>query len=167
MSKNLKEGLVGVIMLLVIVGAYVYPRQSPQLAGASPAGSTFTTSKEASVVYLPATSAASSTSILNTDANNRFITSGTVACFGTNGQGGTFTVATTTIPNLGLQGNTNYAENIVATTTTSSLLMYTASSTEGVLTYTSRVWPAGVYETVVDSAVTGASCTISLHYVPS
>lgn len=159
-----------VVAVLAVVGtlAYVDGHKSEAIpVTASPVGSTFNTAKIAAINFTPSTSAASSTSILNTDSNSRFIVSNFVSCGGTNGQGFTATAATTTTSSNGLQGNTNYAANTVATTSVSSTYMYTASSTEGVIQYTSRIWPSGTYLTFVASAVNSGVCTVGVNYLPS
>lgn len=157
--------VIAVIVGIGIYGAYQFP-QIPASFG-SPVGTTFNTAKVAMTNYTPSTSAASSTSILNTDASTRFIVSSTVACNGVNGQGGTFTFATTSVANEGLQGNTNYAGNDVATTTVASTFMYVASSTEGVPTYTNRLWPSNTYLSIVDSSTNAGVCTVGVNYLGS
>lgn len=147
-----------------IVGGYYYP-QDIQSLGSSVTGSTFNTAKVAAIAWAPATSAASSTSILNTDANTRYITDSFVQCTGTNGQGFTMTAATTSVANQGLQGSTNYAANDVATTTVASQTMFNASSTEGVPTYTNRLWPSATYLTFDASAVNTGACIAGVHYL--
>lgn len=166
---NLGKIVVSVALALVIgvaiYGAYQYPKA--QVVAGSPAGSTFNTEKIASVEYAPATSAASSTSILNTDASTRIVSSSFSSCNGTNGQGFTLTAATTSVANQGLQGNTNYAANIVGTTTVTSTNFYVASSTEGAITYTSRLWPSGTYMTFVASAINTGNCLVGINYKAS
>lgn len=165
MKQNLI--LAGLVLVLgvAIVGGYYFPKV--QLSVGSPAGTTFNTAKIAAVSYTPSTSAASSTSILNTDTSTRIITGGFSSCNGTNGQGFTLTVATTSVASQGLQGNANYAENIVATTTTTSTNFYVGSTTEGVITNTSRLWPSGTYLSFVASAVNAGTCTVGVNYLGS
>jgi hypothetical protein len=157
--------ILSVLIAAAIVGAYFFPTVTPKVVFGSPNGSTYLDGSTVWSVYSPATAAASSTSILNNTTNTWYIISTFVACNGVNGQGGTFTAATTSIPNLGLQNNTNYIAQDVATTTTASLSMYVASSTEGVLTYTSRIWPAGTYLTFVDSTTNAGVCTPGANYI--
>ena len=161
--------ILGALVIIGLAGSYFVGFEYPQIPASfgSPVGTTFNTAKVAMTNYTPSTSAASSTSILNTDASTRYIVSSTVACNGVNGQGGTFTFATTSVANEGLQGNTNYAGNDVATTTTSSTFMYVASSTEGVPTYTNRLWPSGTYLSIVDSTTNQGVCTVGVNYLGS
>lgn len=164
MSK-ITISIVALLVAAAIVGAYFYPGSTVvQLAG-SPAGTTFNTAKVAAINYSPATAAASSTSILNTDTSTRILTDEFVSCTGANGQGATFTMATTTLANLGSQGNNNSAATVIATTTTTSQNMYSASSTEGAITYVSRLWPSGTYLTITASAVNSGSCNVGAHYL--
>ena len=105
--------ILGALVIIGLAGSYFVGFEYPQIPASfgSPVGTTFNTAKVAMTNYTPSASAASSTSILNTDASTRYIVSSTVACNGVNGQGGTFTFATTSVANEGLQGNTNYAGN--------------------------------------------------------
>jgi len=138
-----------------------------QLAG-SAAGTTFQTAKVAAVNFAPATSAASSTSILNSDAGNRYITDTFLDCLGANGQGfQTIQGATTSVASLGLQGSINYFASTTATTTAAANNMYVSTSTEGALGSETRVWGAGSYITFVVSSTNSGACTAGVHYLQS
>lgn len=171
----MKNLLSGIIVIAAILGAFAFfgltpfGKQIVQEFGAT-AGSTFNTAKVAAVNFTPATSAASSTSMLNTDANTRYVTGGFVACQGVGGQGGAFTAATTSVANLGLQGNTNLAENIFATTSAPTItFMYSASSTQpaALTTGINFAWAAGTYLTFVDSLTNTGVCTVGVNYLAS
>lgn len=155
------------VLILLMLGVFWYATSHLSVGAASPGGSTFGDAKIAAISWNPATSAASSTSILNTDGSSRIIVSSFLSCTGQNGQGFTMTAATTTNPGTttGLQGSTNYAANDVATTTTGSSNMFVASSTEGVPTYSNRVWPANVYLTFLASATNAGNCTAGVYYL--
>ncbi len=169
--NNLKY-IVGALVVLAIAGAYVFPEAVSPL-GTSDTGSTFNSAKTAAIVMAPQSNAASSTSILNGDSNSRYITNSFIACnnFGTSPSSGnlnavTVQIATTTTSANGLQGNANFAGNF--TFSTSTLFAYNATSTEGVITGTSRVWPASTYLTFNLSATSTAGvCTVGVNYVPS
>ncbi len=142
----------------------------------SPVGTTFNTAKVAAINITPSAIAASSTSMLNGDTSNRFITDDFWQCVGSNGQGLSVVAATTTIANLGLQGNANYimANNFATTSTTNVVESIVASTTEGVLPGTSRVWPSGTYLTFVMGTTSNANfigntgtCTVGVHYLAS
>ncbi len=165
---TLQKVAVGLVVAPAIVGGYFFPGAvQNQIAGTSPAGSTFSSAKIAAINYTTSTSAASSTSLLNTDANDRYITDEFIACYGVKGQGITITAATTSVSSLGLQGNPNLVTNIFGTTTTSSTFFYVASSTESAPTYTGRLWAAGSYLTFVASSTNAGICTVGVHYLAS
>lgn len=158
-----------VIAAIAIIGGYYYPntQQTQQTAG-SAAGTTFGTAKVAAINFAPATSAASSTSILNSDVGNRYITDTFMDCLGANGQGfQTIQGATTSVSSLGLQGSTNYFASTSATTTAAANNMYVSTSTEGALGAETRVWGAGTYITFVVSGTNTGACTIGVHYLQS
>ncbi len=154
-----------VIVAALSLGAYMYPTNEVQTLAGSPTGTTFSTAKIAAINFTPSASAASSTSMLNSDASDREITSTFNTCAGVNGQGITITGATTSVANLGLQGNPNLISNMFGTTTTSAKSYYVSTTTEGVLSGTSRVWPAGTYLTFVASSTTSGVCTVGAHYL--
>lgn len=165
-TKSVIALVLAVVIGGAIWGAYQYPKA--QMVLGSPTGAMFGDGKVAATNYSPATSAASTTSMLNTDGSTRYITDEFASCSGVNGQGSTFTAATTTVAgSTGLQGNINFILNAAATTTTSSTFEYVASSTEGVLTYTSRLWPANTNLTFLSSATNAGLCTVGVHYLAS
>lgn len=172
-TKYIAVALIALIVAGGVYGGYkfLFTPAQPQLTAASPNGTTFSTAKVAAINYTPSSSAASSTSLLNTSANTWYITDSFVYCSSPTGNGGTFEGATTTVPNEGLQANVNYGMNDVGTTTTTSGAFNIASSTEGVITYISRAWPAGTYFTILDSTVVAdpitGTCTVGVHYLSS
>jgi hypothetical protein len=169
----------GILTVGAVLGAIAFFGLSPfgktivQSAFGSAAGTTYNDAKVAAIVWNPQSNAASSTSILNSDAGTRYITDSFIVCnnFGTspatnNASAVTVQIATTTTSANGLQGNTNYAGNF--TFSTSTLVAYTATSTEGVITGTSRAWPTSTYLTFNMSATsTAGTCTVGAHYVGS
>lgn len=173
--NTLTKGIIAAVAALIIggaiYGAYQYPKQ--QFIASSPVGSTFGDAKIASVNMTPATSGATSTSILNTDGSARWVANyGMTAC---TGAGSSFTfltgagianlllqAATTSVPNQGLQGNTNYALNLQVATTTA--FSNSASSTSPVL---GGYWPANTYLTFTFNATNTAACTVEIDYLAS
>lgn len=170
---------VSIVLVIVIVGAiaggYVYPKLSPSF-GASPAGSTFGESKQAAVSMAPLTAGATSTSILNTDGQPRWIADfGFAGCTGigtsytypnTNATGLSallIQAATTSIANEGLQGNTNYALNMTVSTS-SSIYTASASSTNP---SNAGFWDAGTYMTFTFNATSTGNCVVEVDYIPS
>ncbi len=167
---------VAVLVLVLGIGLWIGHSLNVLLANfGSPVGTTFNNAKIAAVNMSPLLIAATSSSILNSDASDRWITDSGVACTGvgtsntiTTGTGlasWTFQAATTSVASLGLQGNTNYAANI--TVATSSAYVQTASSTPGVIGAISALWKAGSYMTFTYNATNTAACTPYVHYIAS
>ena len=61
------------VAIVAIYGAYLYPKASTQLAGASPNGAYFLGTNVAATVFDPISSFASSTSILNSSGSTWYI----------------------------------------------------------------------------------------------
>lgn len=144
------------------------------VAGASPAGTTFNSAKIAAVSMVPLSAGATSTSILNNDANIRWMAGfGMAACTGV-GTSNTFPstgtglaawsvqAATTSVPNNGLQGNTNYAMNLTIPTSTpvENISTSTPSAQWG-------LWAPGTYMTFTTNATNTAACVFEMDYVSS
>lgn len=168
--------LLGVLVVVGIVGSYYYPRFH-QLAGtASTTGSTFNTAKVAEVAMAPISLTSTTTSLLNSDATDRIVDSSFVSCatsslqvFGAAGAGlanWIWQFATTSVANLGLQGNTNFASQItVATSATDNA--YTASSTQTGLGARGRLWPSGGYLSILSigsSTNSTLTCQAGVYY---
>jgi len=164
------------VVLLVAIGAYFYPTQLAPALG-SAVGSTFSTQKMATVDISPLTDAASSTSILNTDASARWIDDFGFA--GCTGLGTSFSdkvgagiaslavqAATTSVANNGLQGNTNYALNLNISTT-SSLGAFSANSTTTMPTDFRSYWASGTNITFTFNATSTGACVVEIGYTPS
>jgi hypothetical protein len=176
MTTKIISVVVGVLAILGTVAFFGY---SPFLKTVvqqfgSPVGTTFNTAKVATVEMSPATNAASSTSVLNTDASTRFVESLNAACTGvgtsyTNLTGTglaalTITAATTTVANAGAQGNSNTFTGTVATTTAFSLLSSVIASTGAAMNYS---WPSGTYLTFTFNATNTAACIVGVNYLAS
>lgn len=175
MNSNQPLALIAVITVLAgLISGFVVHELMPrptqivqQVTGASPTGTTFNTAKTAMIVFAPTSNTASSTSILNGDANDRIIKQAQYDC-----TGATFTstislasvlfeAATTTIANEGLLGNGNLA--MYSTMSTSSgNEAFAATSTQAA---SNRRWASGTYLTFSSNATsTGLSCTIGVDY---
>lgn len=147
---------------------------TPQAAPAgSPVGSSFTAAKIAAVNISPATAGATSTSILNSDGSARWVLSGFTSCTGT-GSSQTFLTgaglaafrmqaATTSVANLGAQGNVNFAINMIVSTSTALSNNATTTSNSNFLAY----WPTGTYMTFTFNATNTAACTAGVYYIAS
>jgi hypothetical protein len=76
-----------------------------------------------------------------------------------------FTAGTTTTSAPAALSNSNYSFNSNISTTSS--VTYVASSTEGVISGYSRIWPTGTYWTVSSNATNTATCTIGVSVLSS
>ncbi len=172
--------LLGVLGIGAVLGTLAFFNLTPfrtvvqQVFGAtSPSGTTFNSAKVAEIVWTPTTNAASSTSILNTDSFARIITDNFTECspFGTSAANNDIAIlqikgATTSISGQGLQGNANYIASTTLATTAPDT--YIASSTEGTIFGTSRIWPSNTYLTFTANATSStASCVTGVHYLGS
>lgn len=169
---NYLKYIAGVLVVLVVIGGYFYPKL-PTVFGnaASPSGSTFGDSKIAFTSWFPASNAATSTSMLNTDGNDRIINTLDYWCSSLTSVNGApltstgwiFTAATTSVANQGLQGSTNYVLSTTVATTTAEL--WVSSSTPGnTSTVDYRRWAPNTYLTINSNASSTANCTIGISY---
>ncbi len=149
-----------------------------QTAGASPSGSTFSTRKQAAIVVNLASPGANgtSTSVTNTDANQRYVTGYEYGC---NGVGTSYTAYTgTALASLQMTiGTTSTANSVtipsvnpvanVAIIGTSSV--YTANASTSVTTANPLAarWDPGVAMTFWFNATNTAVCTVSVDYLGS
>lgn len=173
------------VTLLSVMGAIAFFGLSPfgkqivQQTFGSAVGSTFNTAKIAMINWAPTTNAASSTSILNGDASDRIIKQTTYSCSGFNANfngtaaGGlaneVFTIATTSVANVGLQGNTNFILSTnVATSATVSEVFNASTTPGGTATVNTRRWAAGTYLSINSTGTSSAAaCTIGVDYIGS
>lgn len=183
MTIPLKYALGAVVVAVLLATAVVMVFDKPeQLAAASPAGTTSNTSRFASIaVNLAAPGAnATSSSILNTDANDRYISTLKVGCevVGTSqtaytGAGlATLTVfaATTSTAAPATVSNTNKVGGGNVTIATSTVQFGISTSTIGAATGNSQIymiWPAGSYLTFTANATNTALCTFGADYFQS
>ena len=169
----------GIVFALVVGGLIGYAIHAPSagsFGAVSSAGTSNNVTAWSSVTLNSTNALGTSTSILNTGASDRAVIGSYVTCtsmgnvltYGTGAgltsTGWTLTAATTTTSGSGLLGNTNYIVN--ETLATSSGILYQASTTEGVVTYTSRLWPTGTYLTFNLNATSTASCSVGIEYMP-
>jgi len=177
MNNNYLIGLV--VVLFVAIGAYFYPGASTSLLGASPSGATFGDAKIASIAInlaAPGTNATSS-SILNTDSNDRFIMSEEIGCegvgtsktayTGTGLASLTLTMATSSTAAPTANGNANTLPVITIGTSTPNFVI--ASSTAGTpgTNLVSNIWAAGSYLTITANATNTAACSAGIRYSAS
>lgn len=171
--------VVGIVIgVVALIGSYYYPKVLNNV-GASPSGSTFGDAKTASVVISLASPGANgtSTSILNTDTNDRYVTSWHTACENMGTSKTAYTGA----------GLANLQESVGTTTTaapatfisfsaiasgfnlaTGTTNMLVSSSTLATATSSlAIVWPANTYMTFSFNATNTAVCTTGVNYIGS
>ncbi len=153
-------------IVAAVVALHFAPSKSVIAAG-SAAGSTFNTAKSAGIVWAPVSNTASSTSIFNGDASDRIIKQVEISCVGANFTAAnslaqvTFSAATTSVTNQGLQKNGNVA--LSTTVATSTYEAYVATSSQALV---GRRWNTGSYLTFNTNATsTGLTCSIFADYI--
>lgn len=173
-TKTIISLVLAVVITVAIYEAYQYPKTVNSLGAVttSSAGATFASAKVAQVTMIPATLAATTTSLLNTDAADRWVESSFASCANVGTSKTTRTglglaawrlqAATTTVATLGLQGSTKYASNLLLATSTAFIKI--ASTTSG---FYAGNWPTGTYMTFLFNATNTAACTVGVHYLGS
>ncbi len=183
--NNLKTWAVSGVIVLSVMGGLAWFGLTPfkpangvdginGLAGSSATGSTFNTAKVAAITFAPAAAGATTTGILNTDANDRIVQDSFATCntLGTSFTAYTgaalanliFTAATGTTQAPNANTNTNLALNVTIATTTANV-QYTASTT--FTNIQARVWAAGTYMNFASNATNTAVCNVGVHYLAS
>lgn len=180
-KKELTIGAL-IVVLAIVIGVSVWSEGHNQIATASPAGTTGTTAKFASVTW--AMTSATSSSVLNSDASDRDIIA---IKYGCNSVGTSFTAytgvpltsagltlkaaTTSTIASASLlvSNTNNVVSTSIATSTASSGFLTLASSTMAIAgsAYFNQVWLAGSYLTFFTNATNTAACTIGVEYLPT
>ena len=169
--KNNITNILLVVLIALCVGLYFKSSvHNYSVQGISSTSVTNNTARSYSITVAPATASATTTSLINTDATDRAITSSFAVCTAV-GNSFTFTsgaaltswllqMSTSTVSGLGLQGNTNFAASLTLATTT-AWMPYTASTTPGV-TPSYFVWPSGIALNMTFNATNTAACTIGV-----
>lgn len=172
--------LIGAVVIgLAIAGGYYYPKAFVSVQAGSPAGSTFNTAKFAGVVAnlaAPGTTG-TTTSVLNSDAGDRYVTGVRYAC---NVLGTSKTAYTgADLANLTLSigtSSTAGANSIGATAKvltnglipTTTPQFSTASSTAQLgVGGTASIWHTGEYMNFQTNATNTAVCTFGVDYIGS
>lgn len=172
-------GFVGAVILgLLIYGAYQFP--TVQVATVqSTAGSTFNSAKFAGIVADLSSpgSTGTSTSVLNTDSSDRYVTGLRAGCsaVGTSrtaysGAGLaalTVSAATSSTASPATQSNTNAVGggSVTIGTSTAQWAVSTSSATGSGSNAPYNVWAAGSYMTFTTNATNTAQCTFGVDYV--
>lgn len=200
MSTQLKAvlaALIAAVMAVGVYGGYKYLLTPPLQvsAGTAAAGSTFNTAKTAAIAMV-FTNGATSTSILNTDASDRFVISNFIACSSATS---TYTAvtgaglanwiikaATTSTNAPAVISNTNLVMNDTVATGTVGAgvasdyggIALVASSSIATTSPTGWIgnaagsanqfrWATGTYLTYWSNATNTAACTVGVYYLPS
>lgn len=164
-----------VVLVVAVAGLYFKKSEQPQpeFVGTvgSPVGTTFSTAQVAQINVSP-TIGATSTGVLNTDSNDRYIETMYGACSN---------VGTSLAPYSGIGGITNWtltaatgtsqapatitnSNTITANISTSTVNAF-ASTTS--MTDLTRIWPTGSYLNFAFNATNTAACTVGVHYIKS
>lgn len=144
--------------------------------GTSSTGTTFSTAKIAEVVMAPQSVTATSSSILNTDSSDRYVTDAGVYCtglttmFGMNGAGGLVTfdyyagTTSSAAPTAAVTSNPLLAMRVSVATATPNGFTATSTFTNPY----ARVWNSGSYLTFQTNGTSSAAiCTPYVRYIAS
>ena len=174
---------ISVVVIGIAIGLIVAKFLAPRVeltAGASAVGATFTTAKEAAITWT-LSNGATTTSILNTDASDRYIKAAQAMCTGVGtsytavtGAGLaslTITAATTSAaaPASITNVNTFLTSQTLATSSASSYFSTSTPQLGGGSPFTdyTRIWASGSYITFASNATSTATCTIGVTYLGS
>lgn len=175
----------GIFGLAAFFGFSPYGKEIvQQIAGTSTAGGTFNNAKFAGIAVSPADvgSNATTSSLYNADANDRYIVRTNVGCenVGTSktaytGAGLsalTLTIATSSAANPATGGDMSANTLTAITIGTSTAFFAMSSSTTGVngavgTNKISNIWAAGTYLSGQFNATNTAACTWGVDYTPS
>ena len=171
LTKSTLALVCAVVIGGLIWGAYQYPKSS-LLAGSTSGSSA--TQHIATFAFNPTTGSATSTSVLNSDTQDRVITGSNVFCSGVGtsktAYTGTglaqllFSMATSSTASPNTLSNTNYVlSDVIATSSTEAYTASTTVTTPSTADY--RRWAAGSYVTVASNATNTAACIVNVSYL--
>ena len=175
-KSNFFKVIGGGVLVLAIIGAYLYPKQiKPTVGAVSPVGNTNASRRIATIVMVPLTSAATTTAILNGDSQDRAVTDEFAYCTGVGtsnawsaaGSGGALTAlllqmsTSTASGNAG--SNTNFTANLTVATATP--FVYVSSTTVPAPNDVGRYWPSNTYLNITFNATNTANCTVGVSYL--
>lgn len=177
-TPSVYVGAIGAILIVCAGLMAFFTNGNDQVVpqGTSPVGTTFNSAKIAEIVWSLSAITGTSTSILNTDSNDRIVESviydcNTVGSSNTAYVGGglaalLFKIATTSTSAPATLPTT--AQFVLATqVSTSSTDLYVASSTPGTTgeRVPNRIWASGSYLTFYSNATNTAQCVIAAKYL--
>lgn len=169
-TSNTLKVIGAIVVVLAIIGAYSYPKAiiAPS-SNVGAVGTTFNTAKVAQINMSPSAAGATSTSILNTDDNNRYVRGAYVYCTGAS-QSSDRTIAsllvqaaTSSTAAPALNSNTNLAANLTVSTTSPFVAVSSTTISNGV----ASVWASGSYMSFFWNATNTAACTVGIPYAAS
>jgi len=182
MTKYIVTGVIALIIAGGVFGGYKYLVTPVQQVAGSPVGTTFNTSKFAGVNVNLANPGANgtSTTILNSDASDRYITSIETGCEGVGTSKTAYTgvglsaltlsVATTSTANIATNGNANVVGGGTITMGTSTSQFAISTSTNAGANGNPApyfIWGAGTYLDFTFNATNTAACTVGVKYIAS
>lgn len=177
MTKKIIALVLALVITGAIVGAYYYPHLAQNVGSAT--GTTFNTAKFAGVVISLANPGANgtSTSILNTDSFDRYVTSWKVACNGVGTSQTAYTGAGLSSLKVSVGTTTSAApatflsfaaiasaQNLSTSTT---VLEVSSSTLQSATSSLAARWPSNTYLTFSFNATNTAACTVGADYVGS
>ncbi len=175
--KNSTIISVAVALLVGVIIGYMSTHQDASVMTISPAGTTGTSGKYYSKAISLTDASGTTTSMFNNSGQDFAVRATDVMCqglgtsltayTGTGLAGLTFSFATSstnTVTGNVAQINTNYSA--VINVSTSTVNSYQATSTEGVITGTTRVWPSGTYMIASANATNTAACALGISVMP-
>jgi len=175
--KITKVVVITAALAAAVALGYALVHSEPSATAISPAGTTGTSGKYYSQTLSLADATGTTTSMYNgsgfdlaaraTDVMCQTLGTSRTAYSGAGLAALVFTMSTSsanTVSGNAAQINTNYLANItVSTSTTNS---YQSTSTEGVITGTSRIWPNATYLVISSNATNTASCAVGVSVMP-
>lgn len=172
--------ITGAVVIAALLGAIAFFGFSPFLKTVvesfGTTSGTGTTQHLATFAFNPTVAAATSSSIQNTDAQDRVVTSADVACSGTGTSKTAYTgtglanltvqIATTSASAPAALGNTNYVLNVnISTSTTDTYVATSSTNVVNSATGNAIRWPASSYMTISSNATNTAACVVGIRYM--
>lgn len=176
---NNKYKIILVLIVIVSIGIVLYNfRYHENLPGAiSPAGTTGSSGKYLSQTISLATASGTTTSLYNGSGFDFAMRAVDITCQGLGSSKTAYsgaglatlnfkaaTSSTNLVTGIVSDINTNYLAN--TNISTSTVDSYNATTTEGVIAGTSRIWPNGTYLIVSANATNTAACAIGVSVMP-
>ena len=176
MKTKIITAVVGIVIGLV-AGFFLFDSENVLSLVSTSNSTTFSSAKIAEVGFSPATGSATSTSILNTDSNDRVVTGSFYYCnnLGTSLTAYTgaglasllFKAATTSTAAPATVSNANLLLSSTVATTSAGSSVYVSSTTTPFPNDVGRLWASGSYMTFFSNATNTATCVVGVQYLAS